>query len=576
MRQEVNLKSFFKKLYRHKWLFMFSMAVFAGLALLYIKWATPIYEASTSLLIDPSGSNRVLGDSRYVEGGVSLIEMEKNLYNEIGIIKSFDLISQTVEDLGFGISYHSGDWFKKREHYHYFPFEAVLDGKASQLYDVPFEVEILGGNKYRLFVESKKFSVFDPSIGSVREVQRDFAYSGEYEFGEKVTHDYFNFTLQKPKYNVSISDFLGESLSFIVHNPEGVANGYASKIKVDNIDIQASIFKITSDGPVVAKEIDFLDKLTENYIQNKLSSRNDIAATKEAFIQEQLDMVSDSLLKNEIEMEMFQRDENAVDLDQTATNALDQTKDLQMERAKLELDIKYYNSLIRYVKRNRNSNDFVVPTTMGTEEDPLISDNISELKELFATRAKKRYTVTADNPEMKALNSQINESIGLFLKNLQNAIRSSRFAMEGLDSQMAGIQGEISSLPMRQKELLAIKRQKDLYENLFNYLSQELAKTGIARAESTSDTRVLDEARMLGSGPVAPQKMLIMVLALTLGALLPLAWIVGFSTNNEIENVDQIRAHTAIPVIASVVHHKAKSKKSGSSISLWKVKESFR
>ena len=87
--QEVNLKLFLKKVYSNKWLFIFSICAFVTIALIYILLATPKYEASTSILIDPSGSNRVLGDSKYVDGSVGLIEMEKNLYNEIGIIKSF-------------------------------------------------------------------------------------------------------------------------------------------------------------------------------------------------------------------------------------------------------------------------------------------------------------------------------------------------------------------------------------------------------------------------------------------------------------------------------------------------------
>ena len=103
--QEVNLKLFFRKIYENKILFLASIGFFVILALVYIALSTPIYEISTSILIDSKGKNRILGDSEYVEGGVSLIEMEKNLYNEIGIIKSFSLVKQTVEDLNFDVSY---------------------------------------------------------------------------------------------------------------------------------------------------------------------------------------------------------------------------------------------------------------------------------------------------------------------------------------------------------------------------------------------------------------------------------------------------------------------------------------
>jgi len=573
--QEVNLKLFFKKVYKHKILVLLSIFSFLALAILYIFVADRKYEASTSVIIDSSGRNRVLGESKYVDGGVSLIEMEKNLYNEIGIIKSFSLIRQTVEDLNFDVSYHAGNMLRNREHYGYFPFEVMLTKPHAQLYDIPFEVEILSGEKYRLHIEGNDFLVSIPVNNSTYEVTEDFVFSKEISFGEMVNHDYFSFTIKKPDYEIRPSDFDGVKLSFKIHEIDAVANGYVSSVKVDNIDIQASIFKIASTGPAVEKEIAFLKKLTENYVQNELDSRKEIAEGKESFIRNQLRVISDSLSRVELELELFKKDKRALNLGATARNALGQSSNLQVEKARIEQNIEYYNSLIKNVQDNRNSEDFIIPTAVGIE-DPLINENIIELKKLYSERSKKKFYVTSTNQEMTILNNQIKESTNLLLNNLRNAIKSSEFALQRATSQLSNYSGVISTLPMRENQLLALERQSTLYGNLFNYLSQELAKAGIARAERTSFTRVLDEARMVGDGPVAPQKMMLLVLALILGTIIPLAWIVLFSPDDIIENVGQITESTNIPVIASIVQHDSKSKKSQSDISLWKVKESFR
>ena len=573
--QEINLKMIFRKIKRHKILFILSIIGAMLAAYAYIKLTTPEYEASTSILIDTSGSNRVLGDNKYVEGGVSLLEMEKNLYNEIGIIKSFSLIRETVEDLGYDISYYTKDVLKKKEHYGYFPFEVVKNDSASQLYGLPFVVKILSDEKYRLSVEGDDFAVFSPAIGSSRQITREFKFSKEFLFGELVAHDYFNFTLNKPDYEVNGVDFKEDEISFMFHDLDAVANRYMSKIEVDNIDFQASIFKITSTGSVIDKEIDFLKKLTKNYVENKLVSRNKIASTKEAFIRNQLFMVSDSLTKVEQKLERFKKDKRALNLGATATNALGRTSNLQVEKAKIELDIKYYNSLIQNVQANRNSDEFVIPTAIGIE-DPLINENIIELKTLYAERSKKKFFVTSSNQEMSILNKQISESTELLLNNLRNAVKSSEFAIQRVNSQLQSVSGVISSLPTRENQLLTIQRQSTLYENLFNYLSQELAKTGIAGAENTSDTRVLDEARMSGIGPISPNKKLIMSLGLFVGLLFPLLWIVLFTPQDIVENIGQIMRHCEIPVIASIIHHDIKEKKSKNDVSLWKSKESFR
>lgn len=573
--QEVNLKQFFQKVYKNKWLFVLSIGSFLAITLAYIFLATPKYEVSTSILIDASGSNRALGESKYIEGGVSLIEVEKNLYNEVGILKSFSLVRQTVEDLGFDITYYSGNWLTRKEYYGYFPIGVTLTEAKAQLYDVPFEVDILSNEKYKLTIEGNNFKVLDPKSGSTREVKRDFSFSKEFAFGEVVSHEYFSFIINKPDYDFNLDDDTLRNLSFVVHNIDDVANKYLTGLEVNNIDIQASIFKIVSYGALVDKEVHFLKRLTENYVQNKLKSRNGIASGKEEFIRKQLREVSDSLARVELQLEHFKRNKRALNLGVTATNALGQTSNLQAEKAKIELDIKFYNSLIENVQKNKHTDDFVIPTSIGIE-DPMINANLSELKNLYAERAKKKFYVTGTNQEMSILNQQIKASTDLLLNNLRNAIKSLEYAQERVISQLASYNGVINSLPERENALLSIERQSTLYSNLFNYLSQELAKTGIARAESTSDTRVLDEARMVGDGPVAPQKLLLLVLAFVLGTMFPMAWLAFFSKNENIENIEQIFSNSDIPVIASIAHHDPESLNSDSELSLWNVKESFR
>lgn len=573
--QEVNLKSFFQKVYKHRLLFIASICSFVVLALLYVAIATPIYEVSTSLLIDSSGRNRVLGESQYVEGGVSLIEMEKNLYNEIGVIKSYSLINQTVEDLKLDVTYHTSGVLNDEEHYGYFPFKVHLIRSKPQLYNVPFEIKMLSGDRYVLTVEADDFMVSNPANGSAREVSRNLEFSEAFKFGDQINHEYFTFILEKPDYKVNSVDFEGKNLNFVVHNTDAVTKNYMSDLEVNNIDIEASIFKIVTSGPIVEKKIDFLKKLTDNYVENELASRNKIASGKETFIRNQLRLISDSLSNTEMDLEAFKRDKQAVDLSTTATNALDQTQELQVERAKLRLDIKYYNSLIRNIENNRGREDFVIPTVTGID-DRLLNENLLELQRLYAERSKKKFFVTSNNQEMNILNKQIAEATDLLLDNLRNAISSARFELQRVNSQLANFNEEISSLPMRENQLLSIQRQSTLYENLFNYLSQELAKTGIARAESTSDTRVLDEARMVGDGPVAPQKMLLIVVAITLGILFPLGWLV-LSPDNRIESIHQILANTDLPVIASIVHHETKPREAGwEEEILSKTKQSFR
>ncbi|MEL6867769.1 MAG: Wzz/FepE/Etk N-terminal domain-containing protein [Bacteroidota bacterium] len=219
---EVNLKVFVDKVLERKWLFMISLPLCLMLAYAYTKFATPVFEVNTSILIDPSGQSRMLGESKYVEGGVGLIGTEKNLYNEIGILKSRSLVGLTLEELDFDISYFTTDsWFRKREHYGYFPFKVELIDTSQQMYHADFKVTILSPEEYQLSVESEEFVIARPNMSTEREVKEPFLFTETFQFGEPVLHDYFHFTLQKPLYKLLPDKFEDKQLSFQINSLQG-------------------------------------------------------------------------------------------------------------------------------------------------------------------------------------------------------------------------------------------------------------------------------------------------------------------------------------------------------------------
>lgn len=575
---ELNLKNFVSSIFEYKYLFVLSIGVSVAIAFVYAKLTTPTYEVSSSMLIDASGNNRVMSaESQYLEGGVQLMEMETNLFNEIGIMKSFSLVRRTLEDLNFNISYFAGDWKKNKEYYGYFPFKVILTEKAVQSLDLSFDIKILSKERFALTIESKKFIVSNPVTKSNRKIEKDFFYSEEFSFGELIQHDYFNLLLELPEYNVVADEFEGLELSFIVHDYDDLANGYISSLNVENIDIQASILQIGLSGTMVNKEIDFLAKLMENYMDDKLMVRDKIGSTKEAFIRKQLHSISDSLARAEMNLEAFKRNKQALNLTATASNAMQQSQILQSEIAKIEFDIKNYNSVIEYLKDSSNARKMVAPSAVGID-DQMLNASLMELQRLYSEKVKKQFFVTRNNQELGNLNSQITKTTELLLENLKSLVQSSELALEAANSQLSNFMGRISALPTREIQLLNIQRRKALYENLFNYLSQELAKTGIARAESVSNTRILEQPRMVGDGPVSPKTKLMLVLAVIIGLIVPLGWIVLVSSfDDTIQNLGQIEEHTNLQVVASIAHFSGSKKHlSPSDISQWRVEESFR
>ena len=97
-----------------------SVFVFILFGFLYNRYSTKIYKSSTTLLIKEE-SNASLGSDDVFEG-LDLFGGQKNIKNEIGILKSFSLTKKTLQSLNLRISYfHSGS-LKSEDIYEKTPF----------------------------------------------------------------------------------------------------------------------------------------------------------------------------------------------------------------------------------------------------------------------------------------------------------------------------------------------------------------------------------------------------------------------------------------------------------------------
>lgn len=549
---EVNLKNLFKQIYDRKFYFAASLFLCLALAYAYIKTAPPVFEISTSVLIDASGKNRQLGDSRYVDGGVGAIESEINLYNEMAILKSFSLVEQALKDVDFGVSYFSKYTLASREHYGYFPLEVVIAKGKPQLFGEKFKVELLGGDKFKLSIETKKFSVSNPENNTTHEVGNSLNFSQTYSFDQEIKHDYFNFTIKKPSYKVNTEDFEQHDLSFQINSLSGLANHYQSILKVSQVDIQASILKLDVSGPSADKEIDFLNALLNAFISRKLFEREEIAAGKESFIRDQLESISDSLSRAERKLENFKQGANAVDLTRSASNALDQLQTLETDKGQIALNIKYYQSLLQYINDNDAIDKIVAPSVVGID-DPILNDNLIELKRIHSEKTRLEFYKGAKSYDLVLIAEQITNTTNALKENIRNLISSADLQLRDRSQRIARLETTINQLPVNEKNLLNFERENTLYGNMYNYLNQELAKTEIARADEMSDTKVLDKPRQIGDGPVSPQKLLVMLLALIIGFLIPLLGIIFSDNASEgIQQVSQIEQYANIPVLTQV------------------------
>ncbi|OUS70482.1 tyrosine-protein kinase [Pseudoalteromonas sp. A601] len=135
--------------------------------------------------------------------------------------------------------------------------------------------------------------------------------------------------------------------------------------------------------------------------------------------------------------------------------------------------------------------------------------------------------------------------------------------IEAVEKQKQILVSEVGNLPETQQELLRLKRDVEVSNEIYTLLLAKTQELDIVRAGTVGNVRIIDYAEVNTSKPVKPKKALIMVMATMLGGMLAVAIVLvqkamhkGVEDPNEIEGI-------GLPVYASVPYSDYQDKLTG-------------
>lgn len=149
--------------------------------------------------------------------------------------------------------------------------------------------------------------------------------------------------------------------------------------------------------------------------------------------------------------------------------------------------------------------------------------------------------------------------------------------MASLEESKTKLEQRVSNLPEVQQELLRLKRDVSVSSQIYMLLLQKSQELDIARASSVGNVRIIDPAAVDVTRPVAPKKMLIVLIATVLGGILSVLIAIihnlinrGVETIEEIESLD-LSVFASIPYSSLQIDTRGKGKAKVSSIPLLSV-----
>ena len=126
--QVFNIKDTLLKYLHYWWLFLLLIAFTLASAWIYLRYATPTYSVSSTLLIRNENSNMggSGGGGDNIFSDIALFKSTTNKENEIEILRSRTLMERVVRSLELSVSYHVTGAVKTTNIYKDAPFEIQI------------------------------------------------------------------------------------------------------------------------------------------------------------------------------------------------------------------------------------------------------------------------------------------------------------------------------------------------------------------------------------------------------------------------------------------------------------------
>jgi capsular exopolysaccharide synthesis family protein len=530
-----DLKEIFGKLVRHWYYYLICGVLIGLLAFAYLQLTDPTYQVSTTLLVEDKTKSSAQANILLQEFNSGF--ENKNLNNVIGILKSYHLVSKTLESLNFEVSYFEEGLFSKlREQYRSIPFVVLLQPDSFQLRGYPMQVQILDKNQFSITID-------------------EMDHTQLCQFGESCASDYYQLRVRKSFDSVPVD----RNYVFKINDLSQMTEKYRAKLKVTPLSSGSTILELTLTDKLPDRAAAFLDRLCETYTRLDLEEKNATASQTIDFINLQLVEVSDSLRKAETQLENFRSAENVMDLSFAASSASERLASLENEKAEIEVRLRYYDYLLNYLQKDSDINTVVAPSSMGIT-DPVLNDLIIELKKLYNDKVALNYTRSNKSYELNVINLQIENAKNTLTENVNNTINSTRIALKDINARVAEVQAVVNKLPENERDLVRIQRKFNLSDNLYNFLLQKRAEAGIAKASNQPDHQVIDKALIVGGGPIAPKKSLVYLLSLMLLLVVPTATILAKEfLNDKVSSTEQIEKLVKAPIIGKISLNRDKS-----------------
>lgn len=513
-----------KKQYLPYW-YWFVLCIFLAFitANIYARYnSTPEYLISGTLLIKENNSTGGLSSQMGDFTG------NKNLGNEMVILRSKNLMHRVISELSLHTSYFFEGRFKDVEVFQDdLPVSLVITKIDSSAYGKSFKLNVRGGNSFNLIEEDK----------NKEEIISNF------RFGQEIVKPYVTFTVIRSPNTNATKDIIVK-----FHNTQKLANKYNKNLWVSLETKDANVLRLTLTDAVPQRGVLILNKLVEVYNKENMEDRNQVEVNSIRFLDDRIAFLSEEISDVEKNVEQYKKLNNLTDVNSNAQLYLSTASQYNKELASFDLQLEIINSLEDYLQQEELR---LVPSSLNIS-DATLNGLIAKFNELQLDRQRMLRTIQPSSSLIQNMDDQLANLRNNIKENLNNIKKSLLITRDNLKNNSAQFQYKIRQVPTIDRELQEINREQTIKQSIYLFLLQRREEAGLALASIEPRSRIID-APSANNSPFNTGNSSTYLAAILLGFLLPFSLIyIRNLINDKITEKEDIEIATCVPILGEI------------------------
>ena len=506
-------------------------------------------------------NNLPLGLGSGLGGSSSLgIESEKE------IIMSNTLVRNVVKDLGLYTEYRLSKWGKKTLLYQNNPITVSLDPAHVDWLDAELPLtthQILltiskGSNGYEVETRLKE-----------NKEKTDLPTQTFASLPATIKTEVGTLTLTENKLSAKQAKaFEGSyTLKVSILPPSKSADGFIKRLSAEPPSKKVmNILSLSLQDESLLRGLDFINHLVEAYNQRANDEKNEEARKTDEFVNARLAKIDAELGSSDAAWENSKKNFQITTPEVDAEEALTKKGLYEAQLVEIGTQLQLHDYLSEYINNPANLFE-VIPSGITGAAAPATAKGsegsagtaaqgnnslIAQHNSLVNQRKDLLKSVSEMSPQVQRLTESIQElhpTLQLAMKRERQQLVMQKNAVE---REYARYSGRIGSAPQMERVLTEIGRQREIKQGVYLVMLQKREETAMELANTTDKGRFIDTVQ---ADPLSatPQKKMVLLVALFLGALLPMGVLYLLQMlKTKIDTREELGVVTKLPILAEI------------------------